>query len=187
MDWQQKGHIQVLHNFLTETHANDLFRTLNGLEQFEPRKHRSRGVLWFGDFDYNYSSTKLQPYSSLKNYAPLHNLSKRLTRGLHCHFNSCLINYYANEHDHCGFHSDDETIFGFDPTIASISLGFTRRFQMIPMNTRFCKTKFTIPLNHGDLLVMAGDVQTHWKHAILKEDFACTMRINLTFRFCLKL
>jgi len=185
MDWQQNGQIQVLHNFLTETHANYLFRTLEGLD-YETSHHRSRGVIWFGDFDYHYSSTKLQPFSSLKKYAPLYNLSQRLTRSLHCPFNSCLINYYANEHDCCGFHADDEAIFGQNPTIASISLGCTRRFQMIPMESkvRFCKTKFTIPLNHGDLLVMAGDVQTHWKHAILKEDHPCTMRINLTFRFC---
>lgn len=40
-----------------------------------------------------------------------------------------------------------------------------------------------IPLTHGSLLVMGTNSQTHWLHALVKDDTCNSERINLTFRF----
>lgn len=45
-------------------------------------------------------------------------------------FNSMLGNLYRDGHDSVAWHSDDEKSLGPDPTIASVSLGDTRTFQM---------------------------------------------------------
>ena len=37
-------------------------------------------------------------------------------------------------------------------------------------------------LQHGQLIVMRGSTQTHWRHAIMKSSKIHTPRINLTFR-----
>ena len=45
-------------------------------------------------------------------------------------FNSILLNYYRDGKDSMGAHSDDEAVLGEQPTIASLSIGETRRFYL---------------------------------------------------------
>jgi len=45
-------------------------------------------------------------------------------------FNSVLANLYRDGHDHVSWHSDDEPALGHQPTIASLSFGDTRTFQL---------------------------------------------------------
>ena len=45
-------------------------------------------------------------------------------------FNSLLCNLYRNEKDSVDWHSDDEPSLGRCPTIASLSFGATRMFEM---------------------------------------------------------
>ena len=47
-------------------------------------------------------------------------------------FNSCLLNLYRDGSDHVPWHADDESVYGdlSDCTIASVSLGATRLFQI---------------------------------------------------------
>ena len=45
-------------------------------------------------------------------------------------FNSMLANLYRDGHDSLAWHADNERSLGPDPTIASISLGDSRTFQM---------------------------------------------------------
>ena len=47
---------------------------------------------------------------------------------------------------------------------------------------RFPARKATIELQHGSLLLMAGDTQTEWKHALPRTAKPVPARINLTFR-----
>ena len=44
--------------------------------------------------------------------------------------NSVLCNMYRDGKDHVSWHSDDETLFGRLPTIASVSLGDLRVFEL---------------------------------------------------------
>lgn len=52
--------------------------------------------------------------------------------GLDVDLNSVLMNLYRNEKDSVAWHSDDELTMGVRPTIASISLGSVRKFEMRP-------------------------------------------------------
>lgn len=95
-------------------------------------------------------------------------------------YNSVLLNQYRSGQDSIGFHADDER--GVGPTIASVSLGAERVFEMRPNRRTGGIRPVKIALGHGSLLVMAGDTQRNWKHGIRKTDDA-GMRINLTFRW----
>ena len=45
-------------------------------------------------------------------------------------FNSLLANLYRDGHDHVSWHCDDEPELGSEPTIASLSFGDTRNFEL---------------------------------------------------------
>jgi alkylated DNA repair dioxygenase AlkB len=79
-----------------------------------------------------------------------------------------------------GWHADDEKELGQNPTIASLSFGATRTFQM---QHRFQKLipKQGIALNDASLLIMQDETQHFWKHQIPKQKNKGP-RINLTFR-----
>ena len=99
------------------------------------------------------------------------------------HFNSVLLNYYRNGTDSMGFHSDNEKELGLNPTIASVNFGESRRFIFRRKDDK--NEKFELLLTHGSLLVMSGEMQHHWQHAIPKEPKKTKPRINLTFRWIL--
>lgn len=54
------------------------------------------------------------------------------SRDIDVTFNSVLINLYRNDKDSVSWHSDDEMTLGICPTIASVSLGETRKFEIRP-------------------------------------------------------
>lgn len=95
-------------------------------------------------------------------------------------FNSVLCNAYRDGRDAMGWHADDERALGPDPVIASLSLGAIRRFRL-RCRSDHARTH-ALALEHGSLLVMDGDLQHHWHHALPRTRRACGMRINLTFR-----
>ena len=64
--------------------------------------------------------------------------------------------------------------------IASLSLGATRRFAMKHRGDA-AKT-LSLALPHGSLLVMAGQTQRHYRHALPRSTRIDAARINLTFR-----
>lgn len=94
-------------------------------------------------------------------------------------FNSVLANLYRDGRDSMGCHADDEKELGSNPVIASLSFGDTRLLRF-----RHAKTgqKCDLELAHGDLLVMAGEIQHHWRHELPKTRKAKQPRVNLTFR-----
>ncbi len=94
-------------------------------------------------------------------------------------FNSVLVNLYRDGNDSVSWHSDNEAINGREPTIASVSLGATRRFDLRHRET---KQTVRVDLEDGSLLVMSGLSQICWVHQIAKTKTAVGPRINLTFR-----
>ena len=77
-----------------------------------------------------------------------------------------LINQYRNGDDCVGWHSDDEKELGKQPVIASLSFGAMRRFRM---RHKVTKQTYEVSLPAGSVLLMSGDTQTYWQHAILRE------------------
>src|SRR3546814_21132717 len=80
-----------------------------------------------------------------------------------------------------GWHSDDEAELGPQPVIASLSLGAERRFAFKRKQTG--ARSQTVPLAHGSLLIMAGETQRHYRHALPRSARVSEPRINLTFRW----
>jgi alkylated DNA repair dioxygenase AlkB len=139
-----------------------------------------RLVAWYGDrgSDYTYSGIKLtpRPWTDL-----LRDIKKRVETVSATAFNSVLLNYYRDNRDSMGFHSDDEPELGARPIIASLSLGEERMFIMKHKVNKLAKP-VRLRLESGSLLLMKGETQRYWKHGIAKESRPCGPRINLTFR-----
>ena len=78
------------------------------------------------------------------------------------------------------WHADKERELGATPFLASLSLGDSRVFKI-----RHNKTKETvsIELNSGNLLLMGGELQKHWRHCVPKTKRHKNSRINLSFRY----
>jgi alkylated DNA repair dioxygenase AlkB len=111
----------------------------------------------------------------------LDQLRLRLNEELQTNFNGALLNYYRDGKDSMGWHSDNEAYQGKNPTIASISLGAARRFDLKAKGDTGEKPT-SIFLEHGSMLVMAGTTQDNYKHQVPKTKTAMGARINITFR-----
>jgi len=134
---------------------------------------------WMGDpgASYVYSQTRFEPHPWLPE---LQNLRERLQSEFECKFNSVLANLYRNSQDSMGWHSDDEPELGRQPVIASISLGATRRFSFKAKTEKAKAVHLELP--HGSLLLMRGDTQKNYRHALAKTAKPVGERINLTYR-----
>ncbi len=95
-------------------------------------------------------------------------------------FNSVLLNYYRDGNDSVAWHSDNEKALGTHPTIASVTFGQVRAFDI--RNKLNYSEKYSVRLEHGSLLLMKGDLQTKWDHRIAKSTKPMKPRLNLTFR-----
>jgi alkylated DNA repair dioxygenase AlkB len=133
---------------------------------------------WYGDehAEYTYSKITLLPMS----WTPSLLLLKQQVSDFCKHdFNAMLANCYRNERDSVSWHSDDELELGAQPLIASLSFGCEREFHFKHKDSG---ESYKLPLQSGSLLVMSGDTQKNWQHAIHKTRIEKPMRINLTFR-----
>ena len=147
--------------------------TIYGKSYLQPRL-----LAWHGDLPYSYSGIRLEPLPWTALLQRLRQLIETLT-GLE--FNSVLLNYYRDQNDCMGMHSDDEPELGPQPAIASLSLGETRDL-VFKHRTRKDLQRFKLPLGSGSLLLMQGSTQQHWRHGINRLKKPCGPRLNLTFR-----
>ena len=180
-----QGICVLYENFLSYEVANDLFKLLLDQTEWKQLKIKIFGkeldqprlTEWYGVEGYSYSGIRLEP-----NMMPpeLCKLQEKLSEKCAYSFNSVLLNLYRNERDSMGWHSDDEKELGSNPTIASISLGAPRVFQIKHKTDK--EKKYKLVLNHGSLLCMSGSMQHYWQHAVPKAHAQTGPRINLTFR-----
>ena len=143
----------------------------------------TRQIVWMGEEDtsYHYSGHSRQsvPWSDTVFHVKQNVEQALLAIGIKADFNSCLLNYYPSGADGMGYHADDEKELGYQPIIASLSLGATRKFVLKHKKTQ---DKVELHLESGQLIVMHGDTQTCWKHTITKTKTVADGRISLTFR-----
>lgn len=142
----------------------------------------ARQVAWYGDsrFSYTYSGVTRK---ALPWYPVLREIKAAVEAAIAAvsptAFNSCLLNRYADGSQGMAWHSDDERELGAEAVIASLSLGATRKFAFKHKETQ---EKREMPLRHGQLIVMRGATQSHWRHAVMKSAKIRAPRISLTFR-----
>jgi alkylated DNA repair dioxygenase AlkB len=137
-----------------------------------------RMMAWYGDDDanYRYSGVDHQP---LAWNDTLLDLRQAVQDACGQPFNSVLANLYRDGRDSMGCHADDEQELGVNPLIASLSFGDSRRLRFKHNRSGH---RLHIDLGHGDLLIMAGNIQHHWRHELPKTRLVKLPRINLTFR-----
>lgn len=186
--------IKLFHNFVDEKSAARMFTELSNEVPWEQKSDvkdgvrylQPRVVAWYGDQGYSYSGLSHSPRPQL--LSPLLEVKHLLEENTGLQFNSVLCNLYRDNKDHVSWHSDDEELFGRLPTIASVSLGDTRMFELrrkVKPNSEgeFVYKEFVkVPLPAGSLLLMEGATQLDWQHRIPTEYHDRGPRINLTYR-----
>ncbi|WP_260261084.1 alpha-ketoglutarate-dependent dioxygenase AlkB family protein [Vibrio intestinalis] len=185
--WQTitQGRLLFEQAFIMPTDAEQLYDQLFhqidwqqlSIKMFGKEVLQPRLQAWFGDRSYQYSGLKLSPAPIPDFLLPI---QKRCEQICDSRFNSVLINLYRNGEDSMGWHQDNEAELGRNPVIASLSLGAERKFVLKHNQT---SEKLAYQLSSGSLLVMAGETQHFWKHALPKTKRVNTPRINLTFRW----
>ena len=130
------------------------------------------------DKSYTYSNITMHPKPFMNE---LLEIKSKVETELKHLFTTCLLNLYRDGNDSNGWHADDEKELGYEPVIASISLGEERVFQFKHKKEK--QLKKSIILKHGSLLVMQGKTQEFWKHQIPKTKKLVGPRINLTYRY----
>ncbi len=137
-----------------------------------------RKVAWYGDsfYSYTYSNVTKQALLWTKELTELKQLCEKTTGA---NYNSCLLNLYHNGDEGMAWHSDGEKTLGKHMSIASLSFGAERKFCFKHKSN---KQVVPVVLEHGSLLEMKGETQTHWLHRLPPTKKTTTARINLTFR-----
>lgn len=172
--------------FFSLEKANELFQLLqkeipwqqDNITVFGKTHLQPRLTALFGNEGkpYGYSGIVMQPHS----WSPLIMFIKEEVEAV-CResFTTVLLNKYRDGKDSNGWHADNEKELGRNPTIASVSFGAERVFQL---KHNSLDAKQNIILQHGSLLIMKGSTQHFWKHQIPKTTKPTGIRINLTFR-----
>ncbi|MBD0830622.1 alpha-ketoglutarate-dependent dioxygenase AlkB family protein [Aestuariibaculum sediminum] len=145
---------------------------------FGKRIITKRKVAWYGEkpFSYTYSNITKHALIWTKELKFLKNLVEQKTGET---YNSCLLNLYHNGTEGMAWHSDGEKDLKPNGAIASLSFGAERKFAFKHKDTQ---EKIHLLLEHGSLLVMKGETQTHWLHRLPPTKKIHSPRINLTFR-----
>ncbi len=137
-----------------------------------------RKVAWYADsgVSYTYSNTTKAGLVWTDELLNLKALVEEITKES---YNSCLLNLYHNGDEGMGWHSDNEKSIVRNSAIASLSFGAERKFVL---KHKESSESVSQVLTHGSLLVMKGETQNYWLHALTKTKTVKLPRINLTFR-----
>jgi len=180
------GSALLFPKFLEPTQTSQIFQQIMDETPWEMpemvmfgKKYPQAGLsTWFTNTGVNYV------YSGITRVP--HAMTPMLTRVLDrcasksgAEYNSVLVNLYRDGSDSVSWHSDNEVVNGSEPTIASVSLGATRRFDLRHKESGGI---VRVDLEDGSLLVMSGLSQHCWVHQIAKTKTKVGPRINLTYR-----
>lgn len=144
---------------------------------YERRMLRPRLECWFSETDRRYTFGGGQAIQPKPMPPSVTGVRDALTEFLGVRFDSCFANFYPDGDSSIAWHADDEPWIG--PTIASVSLGESRRFLMKPKGGG---PLHKLTLHDGDLLVMKDGCQDGWMHSLPKTKRPVGSRLNLTFR-----
>lgn len=174
-------------DFLFATLHDALPWSCHRLRMFGREVEAPRLSCWIGDPGavYRYSGTTFKPMPWPDVLCPLRDAVSAVAGVA---FNSVLANLYRDGRDSMGWHSDNERELGSQPVIASLSLGAERRFVLKARHAAgdAAPLRLALDLAHGSLLLMQGETQDHYRHALPRTARPVGARINLTFRHILR-
>jgi alkylated DNA repair dioxygenase AlkB len=181
------GIVDFYPQFLTERESQNLFERICSDEKLDQNQivlfgkqikvPRLEAYYALNGETYGYSGQNLA-VNRFPSY--LNELRLRVEQKTGQTYNALLINYYRNGQDSNGWHADNEKSLGKNPSIASLSVGATRRFEFKHLTNG---TRQKILLTNGSLLHMHGAIQHHYKHQLPKMTGLTQARLNLTFRW----
>jgi len=179
-------------NFYSIERANTLFKILKETIAWQQdditvfgktyKQPRLTALYADNDMSYTYSNITMFPKIITEELMTIKQDVESIANHL---FTSVLLNFYRNGNDSNGWHADNEKELGENPVIASVSFGANRAFHFKHRTLKDEKHKLI--LEHGSLLIMAGEMQHHWLHQVPKTKKNVGERINLTFRTIQKL
>lgn len=183
---RRDGELYYLENFIPGPEADRFLERLLAELDWRAETIRVAGkavpvprlVCWYGDAEarYRYSGVVHTPKPWTET---LLLLRQRVEACCARRFNSVLGNLYRDGGDALSWHADRERELGPRPYIASLSFGAERRFQLRHNRDR---ETMNLPLGHGSLLLMGGELQHHWQHRVPRSPSVSSPRVNLTFR-----
>ena len=184
----QDADVTLYKNFFTTTESNKLFKSLQETIEWKQETAKlfdkefdiPRLTALYGDPEktYTYSGILLNP---IKWTDDLLFIKERVEKTTGDNFSSVLLNLYRSGNDCVHWHSDDKPELGPNPTIASVSFGQARTFQLKHKLDPEIE-RVSIELDNGCMLLMKGTTQTFWLHQVPKSKTKMQPRINLTFR-----
>ena len=129
--------ISIYRNHFSQIEANHFLSLLQEIEWtqneivvFGKKYLEPRETAWYGNPGVKYSYSGIERES--KSWVPfLEEIRKRIQEVTGSSFNSVLLNRYRDEKDSVAWHADDEPELGDSPTIASVSFGASRKFQVV--------------------------------------------------------
>jgi alkylated DNA repair dioxygenase AlkB len=137
-----------------------------------------RKVAWYGSKAFEYTYSKVTKHA-LPWTTELEALKNKIETATGETFNSCLLNLYHDGSEGMAWHSDGEKDLKKNGAIGSLSFGAERKFAFKHKQT---KEVVNVLLEHGSLLMMKDETQTHWLHRLPPTKMVHGPRVNLTFR-----
>lgn len=141
---------------------------------------------------YTYGSGRgVRTYESVPMTLPIMKMARfTLPRMLDCanELNVCFLNRYADQHQHLGWHADDDPGTDHDCPIVVVSyyerpLVDAREIWIRPNgHTGPIPPEWRQSLAHRSVFVMPPGMQQTHQHRIPKHDRECGARVSLTFR-----
>ncbi|WP_198405760.1 alpha-ketoglutarate-dependent dioxygenase AlkB family protein [Chitinophaga caeni] len=181
------GNVYFFPNFFGDEESRELFESLyhelhwkhKPIKIFGKEIMQPRLTAFYGDPGTSYTYSGLQQ-AAIPWHPALSGIKRKIETACPEPFNCVLANLYRDGQDSMGWHRDNEESLGACPTIASVSLGASRSFQMRDYATK--STRLSFELGNGSLLIMSGETQQYWEHQVPKSKPISSPRINLTFR-----
>ena len=182
----KEGIVNYFGQIMTDEEANQYYKLL--LNEIDWKNDQAiifgklietkRKIAWYGDipFAYTYSKITKTALPWTETLKQLKDLAEEKTGET---YNSCLLNLYHDGSEGMAWHSDAEKDLKKNGAIGSVSFGAERKFAFKHKET---KEVVSLILEHGSLLVMKDETQTHWLHRLPPTKSTSKPRVNLTFR-----
>lgn len=179
VDWRKANWKDLSEDLFNSIHFTNILWRQDSIKLYGKVIPLPRLTAWYGDSgkSYTYAGIKSEPNEWNKG---LLYLKKAIEDFGNLNFNSVLLNWYRNGDDYLNWHADDEKELGTNPVIGSVNFGETRDFILRRNSDE--SQKITVPLKHGTLLIMRGEIQRYWQHSVPKRKRVRGSRFNLTFR-----
>lgn len=179
VDWQKTRWKDLAYEDFSAIHFKNINWKQDVIKLYGKTIPLPRLTAWYGDSGKSYTYSGIKSLPNEWNKGLLY-LKEKIESCVGINFNSVLLNWYRDGEDYLNWHADDEKELGENPVIASANFGETRDF-LIRRNDDPSK-KLTLPLKHGTLLLMSGELQHYWQHSVPKRKKVRGSRFNLTFR-----